>query len=173
MLVIGRLIKRCLVTLSLVAVVFSANAQNSSYITSHKVMATVLSQYYGIPASVILAVATIESSGGAGPAARVLNNHFGMEGKNNFVNKRGHKSRYKQYPNELASYIDFCQVVSRKSFYEDMKGNDDSRAWVKALSRCGYSEVPEEWEKKVFSVFAVYKLDHYTSKPFNTMLASR
>jgi Bax protein len=152
MLVIKRLIKRKVLLLGLLVVMFAAKAQNSAYIANHKVVATLLGEHYGIPAPVILAVAAIESSGGAGPAAKVLNNHFGIEGENKFVNRKGHKSRYKQYSNEWASYVDFCQIISRKSFYKHLKGNDDCRAWVKAISNCGYSEQPEQWEKKVFSV---------------------
>ena len=131
---------------------FTANAQNKSYISNHKLLATVLSERYGIPASVILSIAAIESSGGAGPAAKVLNNHFGMEGKNRVVAPNGKKSRYKQYNNVIESYVDFCNVISRKKFYPSLKNNNDPKAWVKAISRAGYSEVPEAWENKVFSV---------------------
>src|SRR5215212_1933374 len=97
MTLIKRLIKRKILVLAMLGIIFTANAQNKKYINNHKVLATVLSSKYGIPASVILAVASIESSGGAGPAAKVLNNHFGIEGKNKYVNKHGHSSRYKQY----------------------------------------------------------------------------
>jgi Bax protein len=152
MTVIKKLIKRKVLILGMLGLMFTANAQNKSYITNHKLLATVLSERYGIPASVILSIAAIESSGGAGPAAKVLNNHFGMEGKNSYVNDRGHKSRYKQYGNVIESYVDFCDVISRKSFYSKLKNNNDPKAWVKAISRAGYSEEPEQWEKKVFSV---------------------
>jgi uncharacterized FlgJ-related protein len=158
MLLIKRLIKRKVLVLALMGLMFTAaNAQNKKYINNHKILATVLSERYGIPASVILAVASIESSGGAGPTAKVLNNHFGMEGKNNIV-VNGRKSRYKQYNNVVASYIDFCEVVSRKKFYPTLKGNENPKVWVKALSRAGYSEMPEEWESKVFSVLHKNKL---------------
>jgi uncharacterized FlgJ-related protein len=152
MLVIKRLIKRKVLLLGMLALMFTANAQNKSYISNHKLLATVLSERYGIPASVILSIAAIESSGGAGPAAKVLNNHFGMEGKNNIVTTTGKKSRYKQYNNVIESYIDFCNVISRKKFYPTLKNNSDPGAWVKAISHAGYSEMPEQWEHKVFSV---------------------
>jgi len=158
MLLIKRIIKRKVLIVALLGIICSATAQNHKYITNHKVMAAVLSEHYGIPASVILAVASIESSGGSAATAKVLNNHFGMVGDNNLVNHRGHKSRYKQYNNEIASYIDFCQVVSRKKFYSKLKDNDDPKVWVKALSKCGYSEAPEQWEQKVFSVLSSNKL---------------
>jgi Bax protein len=128
------------------------NAQSGAYINNHRIIAGVLSKTYGIPAPVILAIATIESSAGNGPTARVLNNHFGMEGDNEFVTPSGFKSRYKQYDNALASYIDFCQLMTRKRFYHRLKNNQNCKAWVKAISHCGYSEEPEQWEQKVFSV---------------------
>jgi len=160
-----KLLKSYLLVVCLLALVFSANAQNKAYIANHKAIATVLSKSYGIPAAVILAVAAVESSGGKGPVAKVLNNHFGMEGKNNFVNKKGHTSRYKQYANVFASYIDFCNVISRKRFYRRLKNNEDSKAWVKAMSHAGYSEVPEEWENKVLGVLRTIHTNPIHSKP--------
>jgi len=155
MLLIKRLIKRKILILGLLAIMCSANAQNKAYISNHKAIATVLSKRYGIPVPVILAVATVESSGGKGPAAKVLNNHFGIEGKNSFVNKQGHTSRYKEYANVFASYLDFCRLLTRKHFYSKLKDNENCIAWIKAMSRAHYSEVPEEWEKKVMSVLSV------------------
>jgi len=143
--------------IGLLALMCTANAQNSAYISNHLFIATILSQSYGIPAPLILAVASVESSGGNGPAAKVLNNHFGIEGKNQIVNKNGHKSRYKQYANEIASYIDFCKLMTRKRFYSQLKNNANPLAWVKAMSRAHYSESPEEWEQKVMSVIGNVK----------------
>jgi len=153
-----RLLKRKLLVLGLMSLVFFANAQNKTYIFNHKLIAEILSQQYGIPAPVILAVAAVESSGGNGPAAKVLNNHFGIEGHNHYINKHGHKSRYKEYSNEIASYIDFCQLISRKRFYHRLKGNENCKAWVKAISHTGYSEQPEQWEQKVLGVLATHEL---------------
>ena len=144
--------------LVLMVAIFSANAQNSKYITNHKIIATVLGEHYGIPASVILAVAAVESASGSGAVAKVLNNHFGIVGHNNIVNHRGNKSRYKQYDNVYASYIDFCNLMTRKKFYSKLKNNDNPQLWVKAISRTGYSEQPEEWEKRIMSVLASNRL---------------
>ena len=154
MLVMNRIYKTIVMVLILSAATFCANAQNKSYITNHKLMAALLSAQYGIPAPVILSIAAIESSGGMAPTARVLNNHFGMVGRNSFVNHKGKKSRYKEYSNELASYVDFCRVISRKHFYNRLKDNADCTKWVKAISHCGYSEQPAQWEQKVFSVLS-------------------
>lgn len=151
-------LKRNLLVLGLMAMSLIANAQNKSYINNHRVLATILGETYGIPAPLILAVAAIESSGGRGPAARVLNNHFGIEGKNSFSSKKGFKSRYKEYANEWASYLDFCQLLTRKRFYQKLKGNDNAALWVKAMKNAHYSEVPEEWEQKILSVLVKIKM---------------
>jgi uncharacterized FlgJ-related protein len=162
--VIKKILRRKLLILGLIAIMFSANAQNRVYIANHKLIATILSQSYGIPASLILAVATVESSGGNGPAAKVLNNHFGIVGKNEIVNRFGHKSRYKQYHNEIASYIDFCKMLSRKRFYHKLKNNSNPMLWVKAMSNSHYSEAPEEWEQKVIGALQLIKAE--TNKDF-------
>jgi len=156
--IIRKLFKKTLVVLGLIVITLTAQAQNKTYINNHKVLAVLLSKQYGIPASLILAVAAIESSGGKGPAARVLNNHFGIEGRNSFVTKSGFKSRYKEYPNVWASYIDFCNLLTRKRFYKRLKGNENANLWVKAMSAAHYSEVPEEWEQKIFSVLSKIKM---------------
>ena len=153
-----QILKKTMLIVALVVSAYSSQAQNRGYIADHKIFALLLSERYGIPASVILAVAAVESSGGVGPAAKVLNNHFGIVGKNNYVNSRGHKSRYKQYDNEYASYIDFCDMISRKKFYRRLKNNDNPSLWIKAMSNAGYSELPEEWEQKIFSVLRANKL---------------
>lgn len=158
MFVINRIFKRNFLVLALLAVGFTANAQNKKYITDHRLFATILGEHYGIPASVILAVAAVESSGGAGPVAKVLNNHFGIVGKNQYVNRNGNKSRYKQYDNEYASYIDFCDMISRKKFYKKLKNNENPKLWIKAMSSAGYSESPQEWEEKIMSVMLTNKL---------------
>jgi flagellum-specific peptidoglycan hydrolase FlgJ len=158
MTIINRILKRKLLVLVLMVAIFSANAQSKKYITNHKIIATVLGEHYGIPASVILAVAAVESASGSGAVAKVLNNHFGIVGHNNIVNHRGNKSRYKQYDNVYASYIDFCNLMTRKKFYSKLKNNDNPQLWVKAISRTGYSEQPEEWEKRIMSVLASNRL---------------
>jgi len=129
-----------------------------NYILDHKILAGILSETYGIPSSVILSVAIVESSAGESEVAHVLNNHFGMAGKNDYVNRNGNKSRYKQYDNEIESYIDFCIYISNRKFYDKLKDKKDSRMWVKAISRCGYSEEPEAWEQKVMHTILVNKL---------------
>jgi len=151
------ILKRKLLLICLMAVMFTANGQNAAYIAKHKTLATSLSEKYGIPYSVILGVAIVESSAGHGPAAKKLNNHFGIVGRNH-LQAKGYHSRYKQYTSAQASFTDFCKMISRKDFYESMKNNTDPKAWIAALSRAGYSEEPQVWEKRILNTIATNKL---------------
>lgn len=151
------ILKRKILVLGLLALIITANGQSVSYITKHKAMTTELSEQYGIPYSVILAVALVESSAGEGKTAKKLNNHFGIVGQNQQA-KNGYKSRYKEYDSEQESFLDFCRTISKKGFYARLKDNKDTRQWIKAISRSGYSEQPKVWEKRILNTIKSNKL---------------
>lgn len=139
--------------------VVHVQGQNVQYITQHLALANKLSEQFGIPAPVILAVAMVESASGTGKAAKNLNNHFGIVGKNHQKPKKGaHTSRYKEYKSVAESYSDFCKLISGKSFYSCLKDSADCVAWVKAISTTGYSTQPSIWKKRVLSTIASNKL---------------
>jgi len=145
----------------LLSCVFLANAtvfSQSKYVKKYKIVADSLGKEYGIPPSVILGVAILESGSGTSRNAKLLNNHFGIIGKND-LKKMGLTSRYKQYKNVIASYVDFCKVLKKKKYYKTLKGNKDYRLWVDAISKAGYSEVPEEWKKRILATIRKNKLD--------------
>src|SRR5690606_7874251 len=121
----------------------------AKYIQTYRPLADSLSVVYGIPSSVMLGVAIIESGSGTSRNAKLLNNHFGIVGKNNLLKTKGIRSRYKQYPSVKASYIGFCQLLTRKKFYPKLKGNNDYKRWLEAMSKAGYSEAPVEWKKRI------------------------
>ncbi len=129
-----------------------------SYIDTYWPIADSLGAAYGIPAEVILSVAVIESGYGSSRNSKLLNNHFGIVGKNNLKKSHGIKSAYKQYTDVEDSYADFCGLVSRKKFYPNMKGNDNATAWVTAISKAGYSTQPTAWRGKVNSALKKYFL---------------
>ncbi|MBP7556493.1 MAG: glucosaminidase domain-containing protein [Chitinophagaceae bacterium] len=148
---------RCLLLGSFLLFLQPAQGQ-TSYIKRYKPLADSLSEVYGVPASVILGVAIIESGAGTSRNAKLLNNHFGIVGKNNLLRTKGIRSRYKQYPTAAASYAGFCQLLSRKRFYAKLKGNNDYKVWLEAMSKSGYSESPAEWKKRVGAAIRKHKL---------------
>ena len=84
-----------------------AAAQPNQFIKKYGPLADSLETEYGIPASLILGVSIIESSSGTSRNCRLLNNFFGVKGKNNLLKTKGIRSGYKQYANDTASFVDF------------------------------------------------------------------
>lgn len=138
---------------------FQSLAQKRNFEEKYGPLADSLGNLYEIPASVILGVAIIESGNGKSKNARLLNNFFGVKGKNKLLKTKGIRSSYKQYPSDTASFVDFCGLVSRKKFYPKLKGNPDYRLWTDALSHAGYSEIPVTWEKLINSTIRKHRLD--------------
>src|SRR5215510_7628906 len=97
----------------------------SKYIKRYRPMADSLSTIYGVPTSIILGVALLESASGTSRNCKLLNNHFGIVGRNNLLKTKGIKTRYKQYPNAHASYVHFCRLMTKKRFYPTLKDNSD------------------------------------------------
>lgn len=128
------------------------------YIEKYSALADSLSFEFGIPVSVILGVAIVESSSGTGRNAKLLNNHFGIVGKNNLLKTKGIRTKYKQFPNGESSYISFCKLISRRKLYKKLKGNSDFTLWVDAISKSNYSEVPEIWKKGILYAIKSCKL---------------
>lgn len=148
--------KACALFLCILA--FQCLQGQSKYVKKYKPLADSLAGIYEMPAAVILGVAIVESGSGASRNAKMLNNHFGIVGKNNLLKTKGIKSRYKQYSNVADSYEEFCRLVSRRKFYSTLKGNKDTRLWVDAISKTGYSEMPEEWRKRINAAIRKNKL---------------
>lgn len=134
-----------------------APAQNP-YIKKYKPIADSLSIVYGIPSSVMLGVAIIESGAGKSRNCKLLKNHFGIKGKNNLLKTHGIKSAYKQFASDLASYVAFCQLLTRKKFYSRLKGVNNHILWLDAISKAGYSTVPETWKKNITAAIHKHKL---------------
>ena len=130
----------------------------SGYIKKYKPLADSLAKEYKIPVAVILGVAIVESGAGTSRNSKLLNNHFGIVGKNDLMKTNGIKSRYKHFKDVTASYVAFCKLVKKRKYYDKLKGNKDYNLWLDAMSKAGYSEVPEEWKKKIATCIRKHKL---------------
>ncbi|MCG2613085.1 glucosaminidase domain-containing protein [Terrimonas sp. NA20] len=150
--------KRALPVLLMLLLLNCQVQAQSKYVKKYRQLADSLSAIYEIPASIILGVAIVESGGGNSRNAKLLHNHFGIVGKNNLLKTKGIKSRYKQYSNVAASYDDFCKLLSRRKFYQTLKGKTDYHLWTEAISKTGYSEAPAEWKKRINATIRKNKL---------------
>lgn len=128
-------------------------AAQNSYINQYKSVATELSKEFGIPSAIILSIAYVETGGGNSKHAQTLNNHFGMVGKNT-VNS----SKFKSFENSKESFRAFCEMISRKKYYQKMKGNLDYSDWLNAIASAGYATKPTEWKQKINMVIRKFGL---------------
>jgi len=129
-----------------------------SYVKKYAPLADSLAKAYEIPVKVILTVAVIESGSGTSRNARLLNNHFGMKGKNQLLKTHGIRSAYKQYPSVYDSYVDFVRLLSERKYYARLKGNPSCETWFDAMSKSGYSHKPAEWKKLMMNGMKKIKL---------------
>jgi flagellum-specific peptidoglycan hydrolase FlgJ len=142
--------------------IFLASSQAShsqtAYVKKWLPVAVHLEKDYGIPVPVILGIAIHESGSGTSRNAKLLNNHFGIKGKNNLLKEKGIRSAYRQYDNVEECYEHFCKVIKKKSFYRTLKGTRDHTAWINAISKAGYSVIPEIWKERVLSTIRKNRL---------------
>lgn len=129
------------------------------YIAQYKDLVKSLSDEFGIPTSIITAISIVESGAGQSRNTKLLNNHFGITGKNNLRKTKGIKSKFKQYDSPEESFREFCKMLTRKKYYAKLKGNNDYKLWVNAMSKAGYSTQPEVWKKMITGAIKKYKLD--------------
>lgn len=121
-----------------------------SFIEKYDSIANVLSEEYKIPSSVILGISMHESGYGNSSLSVRKHNLFGVK-KGNY---------YRAYQNDEESFRHFCQVISRKKYYNSLVANNikDYKKWIYKIQSGGYSETPT-WPNRVIKTIEVYKLN--------------
>lgn len=98
---------------------------------------------YGIPASITLAQAAIESGFGKSGLTTKYNNFFGITGAYNgksvkLKNKKGQVFTWRVYPTPEESFEDHASLLSRK--YKPKTANAGYVEWAKSITDGGYAE---------------------------------
>lgn len=145
----------------------------SAYVKKWQPLAEHLREDYGIPVAVILGIAIHESGSGTSKHAKLLNNHFGIKGKNKLLKEKGIRSAYKQYDNVEECYEHFCKIIKKKKFYHKLKDNNDYTLWIDAISKAGYSVIPEIWKQRVLDTIRKNKLHKLKSTSEKSSAGSR
>lgn len=125
-------------------------SKNQEYAAQYAEFAQVQMRRYGIPASITLAQAILESRNGQSELARKENNHFGIKATPSWLNQGG---AYGIYTDDKANEK-FCKYESVGDSYEHhsrfLKQNsryakcfelapDDYKGWAKGIERAGYA----------------------------------
>lgn len=144
-----------------------------SYIDQYKNIAIAEMEKYGIPASIKLAQALLESGNGNSTLARDANNHFGIKCGGTWKGKSITKSDdnpndcFRVYDNPEQSFKDHSQFLLRKR-YEKLFSLDknDYRGWARGLKDAGYATNPRYPELLIDLIerYELYKYDSAESR---------
>lgn len=138
------------------------------YIDAYKDIAMVEMQRYGIPASITLAQAILESGSGKGELTLKANNHFGIKCHTGWTGEwvthdddlKGECFRKYTHPNQsFEDHSLFLAKRSRYAFLFDIPSSD-YKGWAKGLKKAGYATDPK-YPNKLISLIDRYNLTQY------------
>lgn len=149
------------------SVVVSTNTVEE-YIDAYKDIAMVEMQRYGIPASITLAQAILESGSGKGELTLKANNHFGIKCHKGWTgpsvthddDAKGECFRKYSHPNK--SFEDHSLFLANRARYDflfDLK-QSDYKSWAKGLKKAGYATDPK-YPTKLINIIERYHLNEY------------
>ena len=131
------------------------------YIEKFSPLAVELYKETGVPASLILAVGSVESGYGKSRHSRLLHNHFGIVGGTEKGTKP-YSTKYKYFASDENSYRAFAKLMSEKYGIPAMIRKGLSTPQIIAKIKRRYVEhTYDEWEKMVNSVLKDRKLNQY------------
>jgi flagellum-specific peptidoglycan hydrolase FlgJ len=131
---------------------------------------------YGIPASIKLAQAILESNWGTSDLAMQAHNYFGIKCKTEWTgstfyhpdddrdrNGKIVPSCFRKYDAPLDSWEDHSRFLRYRHYYVDLFNlpSDDYIGWAKGLKKAGYATDPKYDTKLIHTIenFDLYKYD--------------
>ncbi len=153
-----------------------ANSQTrtsrSEYIDAYKALAISEMHRTGIPASIKMAQACLESSNGNSKLSRQSNNHFGIKCRNDWKGARVYHDDdkanecFRKYRTIEESYIDHSSFLTENTRYSGLFQLDrnDYKAWAHGLRSAGYATDPKYATKLINLIESerLYLLDRVT-----------
>ena len=122
-------------------------------------------EVYGIPASITMAQAILESGFGNGYLARVANNHFCIKCKKSWTGRTITHSDdnpddcFRVYDSVEDSFADHADFLSNGKRYEFLFAYDitDYKSWAKGLKQAGYATA-EDYAERLINIVERYNL---------------
>ncbi|PZO30509.1 MAG: hemagglutinin [Flavobacteriaceae bacterium] len=141
------------------------------YIDSYKEIAKDNMVKSGIPASVTLGQAILESGAGTGPLSVQGNNHFGIKCHKEWTGASirhtddEENECFRKYDDPSHSFRDHSYFLVSRPRYADLfkLDKDDYKAWAKGLKAAGYATDPK-YPDKLISLIERYQLQKYDAE---------
>ena len=140
----------------------------NQYVLNYKDIAMVNMRNFGIPASIILAQAILESGAGSGDLAVSANNHFGIKCYKDWIGETiNHdddlsQECFRKYGSAEESFKDHAAILTQRTRYASLfnLSKSDYTAWAKGLRAAGYATDPK-YPEKLISYIERYDLQKY------------
>ncbi|MBT8190269.1 MAG: hemagglutinin [Saprospiraceae bacterium] len=145
---------------------------STTYISQYKEIAISEMHRTGIPASIKMAQALLESGAGQSSLAREANNHFGIKCGGSWnggtyylhdddYNSKGQliKSCFREFSSSFESFIAHSEFLVTQNRYAFLFNYDhqDYKAWAKGLKKAGYA-TDKAYPKKLINIIEKYQL---------------
>ncbi|MCB9283111.1 MAG: glucosaminidase domain-containing protein [Lewinellaceae bacterium] len=139
--------------------------RNKNYIRRFKEVAQTEMEKFGIPASVKMAQALIESQAGTSKLATKNNNHFGIKcfsksckkGHCSNFSDDHHKDFFRIYSSAWESWRSHSYLVTQGKYKKLLSYGKDYKAWAHGLKELGYATDPH-YDKKIIEYIDRYDL---------------
>lgn len=145
------------------------NATYLAYIDAWKEMAVQQQADYGVPASIIMAQALLESAAGQSELAVNANNHFGIKctsdwfGGVYYYDDDSKGECFRQYGDAAESFKDHSKFLQRPRYTTCFEiAVEDYEGWAHRLKECGYATDPG-YAPKLIKIIEDYRLDTLVS----------
>lgn len=139
------------------------------YVNKYKDLAIKEMKRTGIPASITMAQAILESGTGNSTLARKSNNHFGIKCHNDWKGKKVYHDDdkrhecFRKYKTVYDSYRDHSTFLTEKSRYASLfkLKPTDYKGWAHGLKKAGYATDPRYAHRliKIIEDYKLYQLD--------------
>ena len=144
------------------------NAATIAYITQFKAIAMKEMKRTGVPASITLAQAIVESNSGESNLAKNHNNHFGIKCKSDWTGAKTYQDDdakqecFRAYDAAELSFKDHSNFLKNRPNYVDLFLLDpvDDTAWAYGLKKAGYATATD-YPKKLLKIIDDYELAQY------------
>jgi LysM repeat protein len=144
------------------------NAATITYITQYKTIAMKEMKRTGVPASITLAQAIVESNSGESNLAKNHNNHFGIKCKSDWTGAKTYQDDdakqecFRAYDAAELSFKDHSNFLKNRPNYVDLFLLDpvDDTAWAYGLKKAGYATA-SDYPKKLLKIIDDYELAQY------------
>ena len=144
------------------------NKTTIAYIDQFKAIAMKEMKRTGVPASITLAQAIVESNSGESNLAKNHNNHFGIKCKSDWTGAKAYQDDdakqecFRAYETAEVSFKDHSNFLKNRPNYVDLFLLDpvDDTAWAYGLKKAGYATAAD-YPKKLLKIIDDYELAQY------------